>query len=119
MRLQTQILHSSEGIVLYRGTAHALREIVRAEGVLALWKGLGASLLGTSDHFCVFVLALVAFRGHGQRVSVSCAVPVGVGVCMGSVCVGVCGRRFVGICETVHRAVGVCGRRLFVGCMTV
>ncbi len=45
---------------------HGLREIVRSEGVLALWKGLGASLLGTPvtlSHFIdIDVLTLCVSR---------------------------------------------------------
>jgi hypothetical protein len=41
-------------LLLCRGTTHALREIVRSEGVLALWKGLGASLLGSGHAMIQF-----------------------------------------------------------------
>jgi hypothetical protein len=45
-RLQTQALHRRPGEIEYRGTVHALRHIAKSEGVLSLWKGLTASLVG-------------------------------------------------------------------------
>jgi hypothetical protein len=37
-----------------RGTTHAIREIVKGEGFFALWKGLGASLLGAGHAMIQF-----------------------------------------------------------------
>lgn len=80
VRLQTQHLHQQlgHGRPPYKGTLDALRQVVAQEGVLSLYRGLGASLLGASHVAVQFPLyeglkAAFGVADSGHPLGILCA----------------------------------------------
>ncbi|XP_020540334.1 mitochondrial substrate carrier family protein B isoform X2 [Jatropha curcas] len=59
-------LAAQTNVIYYRGIAHALRTISRDEGVLGLYKGLGATLLGVGPNIAISFTVYETLRSFWQ-----------------------------------------------------